>query len=204
MNHAKRIFLAVCVIAASIHQAQAQTQPFVINPGETLIAIDGQPVRPVCQVVNGRRVCRPVRAIRQVAANAIAPRPIQAVAVVPDVAAPQSAPPQLAQTPFAEPAAASGRITVARAVRQAIRDSNDIRTIDKLRARVALAFPGVRNAVDDYVCTRAAKDAPALGLTKSSGDMGPATIDLDNLETLLALIVKYLPAILEIILPLFD
>lgn len=71
---------------------------------------------------------------------------------------------------------------------------------NKLRMRLAIAMNSdVRQAVFDYLVEKDAAEEVQL-----FGSIWDGTgIDLDKLEQFLALLVKYLPLILEIILPLF-
>ena len=72
---------------------------------------------------------------------------------------------------------------------------------NKLRMRLAIAMNSdARAAVYDYLVEVDAKEATPL-----FGSIWDGTgIDLDRLEQFLALMIKYLPLILEIILPLFS
>ena len=69
---------------------------------------------------------------------------------------------------------------------------------DKLRLRLAIAMrPEIRDAIEAFIAEVAAEEDPVAFADVRAG------IDLDQLEKFLQLLIKYLPAILEIILPLF-
>lgn len=70
---------------------------------------------------------------------------------------------------------------------------------NKLRLRLALSMNrDARDSVEIYLKQKMAEESQ---LDAFGGDL--AQIDLDKLEQFLQIIIKYLPQILEIILPLF-
>lgn len=86
-------------------------------------------------------------------------------------------------------------VSVRQAIAQGIKQS-DLRSIEKLRIRMALAFSSdARLAVEQFVVDVAAEEAE---LAVSEG------IDIDQLEKIIQLIIKYLPQIFEILIPLFS
>lgn len=90
-----------------------------------------------------------------------------------------------------------GRTTFRDVVKQAIRQSDDLTRIEKLKLRLTMAIsPAAREAVEDFLIEAAAEE----GVQVADAD---AQIDLDQLERLLQILIEYLPAIIEIISELF-
>lgn len=90
------------------------------------------------------------------------------------------------------------RGSVLRLTRQAVRQSSDLTPRQKLALQLALLGRRGNEQLQQIILDTVVDQATAFGITIHSPEVSPQ-FDLDDLERLFQLIIKYLPQIIELI-----
>lgn len=95
------------------------------------------------------------------------------------------------------------RVSFRSAFNQALRQVEGLNVVERLKLRFIIAFvPGAEEAVREFVEEKLSQDDPQTLETVFGGEL--ATIELDNLERLLQILIEYAPQIIAIIMQVID